>query len=96
MDENEEEADHQDTDIKPFPSSPFLITSLSQDGGAPVLQSQCFKSGGKLGGLAQSGQGVTKGVSSTEHRDLWQPGGVYSAGGAQGAMEVEEEEILQN
>ena len=37
VDENEEEADHQDTDIKPFPSSPFLITSLSQDGGAPVL-----------------------------------------------------------
>ena len=59
MDENEEEADHQDhqdTDIKPlgetfaqrlllitndfslnFPSSTFLITSFSQDGGAPVL-----------------------------------------------------------
>ena len=44
VDENEEEADHQDhqdTDIKPFPSSSppstFLITSFSQDGGAPVL-----------------------------------------------------------
>ena len=42
VDEKKEEADHQDhqdtdTDIKPFPSSPFLITSLSQDGGAPVL-----------------------------------------------------------
>ena len=56
VDEDEEEADHQDTNIKPlgetfaqrlllitndfslnFPSSTFLITSFSQDGGAPVL-----------------------------------------------------------
>ena len=48
VDEDEEEVDHQDTDIKPlgetfhsspttFPSSTFLITSFSQDGGAPVL-----------------------------------------------------------
>ena len=26
--------------------------------------------------LPNRGQGVTKGVSSTEHQDLWQPGGV--------------------
>ena len=82
VDENEEEADHQDhqdtdTDIKPFPSSsPHQLFSLPAFPRTEVplsflSQSQCFKSGGKL-----TGQGVTKGVSSTAHQDLWQPGGV--------------------
>ena len=68
--------------LKPFPSTfPHQLFSLPAFPRTEVplsflSQSQCFKSGGKLGGLAQSGQGVTKGVSSTEHQDLWQPGGV--------------------